>query len=485
MGLSALALLGRFLLCVLLLLVGSTAQADRPDTANSSEPFRFLPSDVIESYDSPAGTFRIFYTRDGKNAVPLADSNADGIPDRIAKLALLYEQVAVFYQNRGFRAVLSDENNAGPHGGDGRFDIYLLDFGKSADGAYRRESCDVQERCSGFIVQENDFKGYGYPSLDYGDRVLASHEFFHAVQAAYDNSETTIFSEGTAVWATEQFDASLADLEGFVAGYLDRPDRSLYLPQAGPVDPFSYGASIFFQFLSERFSSTIVEELWTASDGDSDWFTALDPILADHGSSFASAFVEFATWNLATAARADPPSSYAGGAAYPLVKVTAVALPLDNPAQRIFPSATVYLGTAPAGRSRLAAELVFPDAPDGVDSTQLRLRVALRTGNQIAAPKESTDGKTLAIDVGSAEEAIFMLVNTKTSGESIRPALCIGTEAEVAACATPYRPDQPITTPPVNSGGCNAAPRGNLDGAALLIGLVMMALRFRNKRQSS
>ena len=86
---------------------------------------------------------------------------------------------------------------------------------------------------SGFIVQENDFAGYGYPSLTYANRVLASHEFFHAVQAAYDSEQSSIIGEGSAVWATEQFDGSLADFEGFLPGFFKHPDRSLDKPIAG------------------------------------------------------------------------------------------------------------------------------------------------------------------------------------------------------------------------------------------------------------
>ncbi len=461
----------------------TAARADRPDTPNSNEPFRFDAGDVVESYDSSAGNFRIFYTRSGSNAVPTTDANTNDVPDRVEALAALYEQVAAFYTDKGFRPVLSDVNNAGGHGGDGRFDVYLVDFGKSADGAYRRESCDGEQRCSGFIVQENDFAGYGYPSVEYADRVLASHEYFHAVQAAYDNSETTIFVEGSAVWATEYFDPTLKDFEGFVGGFLDRCDRSLYLPQTGPVDPFSYGAAIFFEFLSERFTPPILEELWTASDGATDWFAALGPILTQHGTSFGDELVTFASWNLYTGKRANPSVAYQRGASYPLVKIEAVTAPLDKPSQRVFPSATTYLGVAPGGRARLAAELVF-DA--GIDGAPLKLLVALRTGDAIATPVASTDGKTLAVDVGSADEAIFYLVNTATSGESLRPALCLGAPDEVEACAKQYRP---ATTPmmPSDQGGCRVAGDGELDASLLVVAAVLLVLgaRIARRRRTS
>ncbi len=462
---SARVALGLALVCCV-----SVARADRPDDANTSEPFHFAAGDVVQTFDSAGGHFRIHYTLTAsKHAVPATDSDTSGTPDRVESLAALYEQVQQFYLDRNFRPVIDDS--------DGIFDVYLVDFGKSADGAYRRETCDSDNRCAGFIVQENDFSGYGYPSRDYADRVLASHEYFHAVQAAYDNSETTVFVEGSAVWATEQFDASLADLEAFVDGYLDRPDRSLYLPQTGPVDPFSYGAAIFFQFLSERFDPTIVAELWLASEGATDWFTALPTVLAGRGSSFPAAFVEFATWNLHTSAYADPSVAYARGADYPLVKRDAATLPVDRPAERVFPASTLVLAFAPGARPRVAAELVFAD---GVDGAPLRLLIARRTGDTIAAPVAAT-GAGLDVDVDGADELLVLLVNTAPSGESLRPNLCIGDEVEVATCTAKYRPVQTMPTEP---GGCAAAPTAPTTSTALVVLLAMVSLLDHRRRRA-
>ncbi len=67
-------------------------------------------------------------------------------------------------------------------------------------------------------------------------RILGSHEFFYAIQAAYDREQGTIFSEGTAVWATETFDSSLYDFEYFIDGYLNNTGRSLDVPLVARVE---------------------------------------------------------------------------------------------------------------------------------------------------------------------------------------------------------------------------------------------------------
>src|SRR5262245_11185032 len=173
------------------------------------------------------------------------------------------------------------------------------------------------------MVQENDYKGYGYPSTLIANRILASHEFFHAVQSAYDNGQGSVMAEGSAVWATETFDPSLKDFEGFLPGYFASPDRPLDKPLPGAVDPFSYGTGIFFEFLAERYGPDTVRSLWetceNGANGEADpyWFERLDPFLAETaGSSFAEAMTDFATWNLFTGKYADPTRGYDSGAGY-------------------------------------------------------------------------------------------------------------------------------------------------------------------------
>src|SRR5690606_14216405 len=100
-------------------------------------------------------------------------------------------------------------------------------------------------------------------------------------QAAYDVGQGSVLREGSAVWATEYFDTDLDDLERLSGGYLQQTDRPLDRPPGGPIDPFSYGAAVFFQFLSERFEPGIIRALWErCEDGaggvdDPQWLGAL------------------------------------------------------------------------------------------------------------------------------------------------------------------------------------------------------------------
>ncbi|MCC6557573.1 MAG: hypothetical protein IT372_31865 [Polyangiaceae bacterium] len=421
---------------------GPAARAlDRPDTPGNDEQFNFDPGDVVETFGSPGGDFLIHFTRQGPNAVPAADADGSGTPDFVEQVAGVYDEVIVHYRDAlGFRPPESDA--AIPdNGGDGRFDVYLVDFAGIGDGAFRTDACGLggPDVCAGYMVQENDYAGYGYPSALVANRILGSHELFHAVQAAYDAGQGSIMSEGTAVWATESFDPSLNDFEYFIDGYLDNPDRSLDVPLPGPVDPFSYGSAIFFQFLEERYGGGAVRALWErAEDGangvaDPVWFTELDPMLAERAqATFAEAFVDFATWNLFTGSFADPARSYAEGAGYARVKIEEVAAPYSD-LLRVFHASAQYYRVPPAGRPSMAAALA-PATPEQLDGLSLLLLPEQGGAYGQVARVADLEAGSEAIDTSGADALVVVVVNGAQAGDSRRPTLCIGTPDEVAAC---------------------------------------------------
>lgn len=437
---------------------GASRDALRPTDTGTAQMYRFEPTDTVEQYDTDAG-FRVHFTRAGKNAVNAADTNANGVPDFVESVGSVYGQVKTKYVALGFRAPLSDgalPNN----GGDGRFDVYLLDFALTADGAFRPEcQASSPEQCAGFVVQENDFAGYGYPNATAATRILGSHEFFHGVQDAYDNAQGVVLSEGTAVWATEQFDPSTNDLEDFADGYLSRTDRSLDSPPPGPVPSFAYGSGVFFQFLFEKYGAPLLPSLLAhlengqghpsepADVANPYWVVQLDALLkANHQSSFARAYLEFSIWNLYLGPYANPAKSYAGGARYPLPAMTAVAAPYQSLPLRVFYASTQYLRMPAAGRTVMTAALVDdPGSPED-DTADLALVLASRRGGAVAEVKTLADVKagTELFDTSGNTELVVAVVNQARSGNggvlSRRPGICVGTEREVALCHASFDP---------------------------------------------
>lgn len=499
----------------------------RPTDTSVTQLYRYESTDVVEAFDTDAG-FRVHFTRAGKNRVSPADVNDSGVPDFVEAVGSVYGAVAVKYQGElGYRVPLSDGPYAN-NGGDGRFDVYLLDFGLSADGAFRPDTClsTNPEQCAGYVVQENDFAGYGYPSATVATRILGSHEYFHAVQDAYDNAQGVVLSEGTAVWATEQFDPTTTDFEDYLGGYLSRTDRSLDSPPPGPVPSFAYGSAVFFRFLSERYGVALVRNLWErlengqghpsepANVANPYWMVQLDALLkANHQSSFGKAFVEFSTWNLYLQGYADASKSYANGASYPLPAMTAVTGPYQSFPLRVFYASTQYYRLAAGARTAMTAALVDDPGSAEDDTQDLALVLAARQGGKVAEVKTLADVKagTEVLATTGGTELVVAVVNQARSGSggvlSRRPGLCIGTEREVALChaaidpsfdagvtdagvsdagvpdagVTPEpdagSPDGGVGPPPPPPGGCGCASAGSLAPAAALL----LALRCRRR----
>jgi hypothetical protein len=473
--------------------VASVALSSSPALARPDDPgsdlFTFDVGDDVHAFDTEH--FRVHYTEAGTHRVPGSDGDVATIPAHVQRLGEIYEGALDAYAGLGFRAPLSDENVTN-NGGDGRFDVYLVDFARSADGAYRAEVCDG-DTCSGYMVQENDFAGYGYPSVDVGNRTVASHELFHAVQAAYDANQGAVFSEGTAVWASERYDPTLFDLEGFSSGYLDDGNRSLDADPTGPVDPFSYGAGIFFQFLDERFGPSLLLELWQSvengADGvdDPEWFDVLDVVLRAQGETgFADVFASFCTWTLFTDRRAETSQGFAHADDFALRAAELRTLPLAEERFLVFTAASRLVTARVDGRARVAVRLVGEgSAVDGVRAYLLPVFSDQTAGTLVVIDDVVAGG---FIDLAAQDEAavsvLVLVVNTRVDGQGARPRLCVGDDDEVAACAGTSdggegegegEGDADADADPDATGGCRAAAMSPLS----LCAVVLLAIRRR------
>ncbi len=412
--------------------VSSRPSALRPDMPDEGTVFRFAPEDVIERHDEER--VRVHFTRDGSNAVPAADEDGNGIPDFVELAGDATETALDFYAAEGFLAPLGDAALA-ENGGDARFDVYLVDFFGSADGAFVRDRCSSEggtATCIGHFVMENDFATVGALRREQAARIVATHELFHAVQVAYDAARDSILGEGTAVWATDRLDPSLREVAAFSGGYLESIERPLDVPRAGVVlDPFAYGSAIFFQFLEERHDEVLMLELWEAcaAEPDEGWLALLDRLLAARGSSFAEEMELFAIWNLFTDRRANPEVSYADGARYQPVSLREETLPLIDERPRHARAATRGYTFSPGRRTSIDARLGGTDE----DRAGLVLRLA-RVDDDVVTLAEA--GAT-RFDVAGADEVIVLVVNTARVGEARRATVCVGDPSELSACDAP------------------------------------------------
>jgi len=289
------------------LVLAAPAAAQRPEFA--AEPLL---------HDGEAGHVRVHYVTSSDDAVPAADENGDGTPDYVEEVAALAELAWDDLVARGFRPPETDTGLVdGDDGGDGRFDIYLLDL-IAADGNYVAEACTpAPVHCAGYFAMENDLADFGYPSVTDGISVLTSHELFHAVQAAYVPGMEITWSEGTAVWNEEQTFPEQTDYEQLVAYFLEKPHRPFDRGGGGFGDLYPYGTALLPTFLDERFGDGVVRRVWEACEAageGADFLDAIDLVMGEEGGSLEEAWIEFSRWNLFTAGRADPERAYRAGA---------------------------------------------------------------------------------------------------------------------------------------------------------------------------
>ena len=120
------------------------------------------------------------------------------------------------------------------------------------------------KQASGFCVLDNDFAAASSAGRRWRRlRVTAAHEFFHAIQFAYDFTEDPWLLESTATWIEERFADDVNDNRAYLQyGQAARSTTSLDLFDGGGLA--HYGNWVFWEFLSEKYGNNIVRTVIAA-----------------------------------------------------------------------------------------------------------------------------------------------------------------------------------------------------------------------------
>ncbi len=484
------------------LLLAAIAALATPGVGHAIRPteggmFSFDASDVVESWEEPTGAVRVHYSVEGPNATRLDDDDDDGVPDFAQDVAVVSAEVLDFYAlDLGLRLPIGEEEmGLGELGGSYALDVYLVDFDHNGDGAWGNDAClDGPNHCSGYLTIENDFSGYGYPSLAAAIDILTSHELFHGVQAAYDAYQEVWFSEGTAVWGEKQFDPDNVDFLWFADEYLADTGRSIDRPPAGPVPSFAYGTCLWWDFLTTRHDPSLMNELLAATESPTgaavDTLAEMEAAVAAVGDDLADAWVTFVTWNLATGSRAGSTESYdyAGELDGVLAEEDGSSIDDDN---RFYPLAATYYrldhdgGPIWFGIEEAAPDLHFALLPvsGGEDDGPVEAPVDSWTGDAAGSWALSSGAE---LDAGG-----YWLLGTypMRADESVKVRICLGDQEAAAECGEPVSGDDDDTSDDDDSSdddddddgcACEAGGRGP-DGSALAV-LLGMTVLLRRRR---
>ena len=198
--------------------------------------------------------------------------------------------------------------------GDGLFDVYLQNLGGGYYGACAPAQDAAHSTASCVLDDDFDPAQFGGAPAMNSLSVTAAHEFFHAIQFAYDTSEDIWFMEGSAVWAEEQVYPDINDYLQYIP-FSAIPQPRVPVDYAGVDNSdlyFRYGAVLFWKYLSGQFHDPgIVRRVWEYADGPTYSLQAVTAALAERGWTFARAFAHFGVWNTR------PPGGYDDSALYP------------------------------------------------------------------------------------------------------------------------------------------------------------------------
>jgi hypothetical protein len=297
-------------------------------TESDQEPFLYGHSYEVSAlyHDSPGGHFRIWYVTSTDDAPQLNYSHGDSIPDWIHLCAQVFDHVwEQQVDSLGYRPPPADGPWYGQedYGGDTRYDVYVENLNRHLVYGYTQSeffiSGDNPRAATSYLVVDNDYAGI-YPSAgEAGLMVTAAHEFFHAIQFAYDTLEERFFMEISSTWMEDVVYDDIDDYLYYIAhsgSIFNHPERSLTTFDG----IHEYSACVWGHYLADRFDPGIVREIWEGCVHDA-VLNATEDVLHARGSGLSEALNEFAVWNYFTGPLADTARFYPEGHRYPQVKV--------------------------------------------------------------------------------------------------------------------------------------------------------------------
>lgn len=153
-------------------------------------------------------------------------------------------------------------------------------------------------------------------------QVTTGHEFFHTVQFGYDvnfayTNQGINWAEATAVWVEDELFDSIDDYVNYMPDFFDYPDYSVFSSIVPSGTLYEYGLNIWPRFLSEYYSQSTIKDIWetyfTSSldyENNLKLYDAVKEVIEGKGDDLATAFQDFALWNLNL-------SNYEEGSSYP------------------------------------------------------------------------------------------------------------------------------------------------------------------------
>ncbi len=283
------------------------------EAMRSGKTSRFEPMSTLATnfHLSPSGKFRLEYETTGTHAVPLADLNANGIPDYVEK--------AGQYADESWRVMVDSLGFVDPVRPGSP---YRIRFQKMGSYGYTQPSGGTT-----FIVVHNDFIGSAFSNNDDPEgkqlgalKVTIAHELKHAIQ--FETSRWQGDSGGV-LWA--EMDATMMEEVVYpqVNDYVSYVSGSIFSNPTTSV-PNSYPMASFSLYYHERVGPRFWVNVWNRIrlNNTLPMFTAMRNEL---GELFDEHYVGNHLWHHASGSRARSGYGFADRAKFATSASTSLA----------------------------------------------------------------------------------------------------------------------------------------------------------------
>lgn len=239
---------------------------------------------------SPTGHFMIHYDFEGDAAPELTDNNANGVPDYIDEVGIIADSTRkVLTEVMGFRTEVDDS--------DGIYDIYIMAFGTNYYGVNVHEGGGKS-----YIKIDNDYASGFYTTGIQVMRLTVAHEFFHAIQRAYKETQSMsdqFFYELTSTWIEDIIVPDGDDYLYWLNDFFNNPQQSWDQTDGYSLALFGHYLSTQFEDITTEKESVIMREIWENISNVNTPYDILDSILRNSfNSSFQAAWLDFVSRNL-------------------------------------------------------------------------------------------------------------------------------------------------------------------------------------------
>lgn len=374
---------------------------------------------------SPSGKFRIHYDTIGTHAVyqPTVDVNpADGHPDYVNRCAEIFDYVYDIEINQmGYTPPPPDGTSGG---GTNQYDVYMHKYSGAygvtfSDGPVFNYGTPPRTAYKSYIYVDPTYDGFGYSDRTLPLKVTAAHEFFHAIQFAYNINAGNWFMEISSTWIEDIVYDAINDYRYYLSAFFNSPQTSLTKFDGS----HEYASCIYGHYISENFGNDRLKRIWdfTVNAGTNIALNAIENALNEIGTNSSVVFSGFTVWNYLTGSRANGTHpTYSEGAFFPQVNIAATYS--SYPVSTNSPSGHEFLATFYYHFNPISSPSNLKLGFNQITSSLWKGKVVIDSANRFKSFDVDLSGGTGIYDLlsfNNKTRAVFIPANVASSGTNL------------------------------------------------------------------